>query len=154
MEALLAAIVMWLAANFDLPASQDWPRVEMVPARELVALRYRDLLPPGARGVGPARSMPADGGRELVAIYRDDTRTVYLSAGWSGETPAEQSILVHEMVHHLQNIGALKYECPQAREKLAYQAQQKWLALAGKSLADEFDMDPMTLLVTTACAPG
>jgi len=32
------------------------------------------------------------------------------------------------MVHDLQNVGGLKYACPQAREKPVYQAQDKWLA--------------------------
>ena len=55
------------------------------------------------------------------------------------------------MVHHLQNVGGLKYECPQAREKPAYRAQSQWLGLFGRNLADEFEIDRMTLLVRTSC---
>jgi len=58
---------------------------------------------------------------------------------------------VHEMVHHLQNIAGLKYECPQAREKLAYVAQNQWLAQSGRNLIDEFKLDALTVLVRTNC---
>src|SRR5712672_1432623 len=37
------------------------------------------------------------------------------------------------------------------REKLAYLAQDRWLALSGHSLADNFELDPFSLLLTTTC---
>jgi hypothetical protein len=86
-----------------------------------------------------------------AALYDDATRTIYLPAGWTGETPAELSVLVHEMVHHLQNVAGLRYECAAARERPAHVAQDRWLALFGRSLVDEFALDSMTLLVRTAC---
>ena len=87
----------------------------------------------------------------MVAVYEDLTATIYLADTWSGRTPAELSILVHEMVHHLQKAGALRYACAGAREKLAYDAQEKWLGLFGLDLATSFDVDPFTLLAMTAC---
>jgi hypothetical protein len=74
-----------------------------------------------------------------------------LQQDWTGETPAEISVLVHEMVHHAQNLGGLEYECPAAREKLAFAVQAQWLSLFGQSLESEFSIDPMTLLVRTSC---
>lgn len=61
------------------------------------------------------------------------------------------SILVHEMVHHLQNMAGLRYECAEAREELAYNAQDTYLALHGLSLSNEFKVDLMTRLVRTKC---
>jgi hypothetical protein len=81
----------------------------------------------------------------------DATQTIYLPEGWSGTTNVEISILVHEMVHHFQNLLGLKYECAQEREKLAYMAQDRWLVRSGRSLASDFDLDPFSLLVTTTC---
>jgi hypothetical protein len=76
---------------------------------------------------------------------------VYLPEGWSGATPAEVSMLVHEMVHHLQNVGNIKYECASAREKPAYLAQDQWLHDFGKNLATEFEVDMFTIVVKSAC---
>jgi uncharacterized protein DUF6647 len=81
----------------------------------------------------------------------DTTKTIFLPATWAGTTPAELSILVHEMVHHLQNVAKLKYDCPAAREKLAYQAQDRWLKRFGQDLEKEFEIDMLMLLVTSAC---
>jgi hypothetical protein len=51
----------------------------------------------------------------------------------------------------LQNVAGLKYDCPQAREKAAYAAQQKWLARSGHDFFVEFETDPMTLMLRTVC---
>jgi len=72
---------------------------------------------------GSASDLPGAG--EVVAVYNDDAQTIYLAKGWTGATPAELSILVHEMVHHLQHVAGMRFACAEAREKLAYEAQQK-----------------------------
>jgi hypothetical protein len=39
------------------------------------------------------------------------------------------------------NMLGLKHECPQEREKLAYEAQDRWLHLFGHSLETDFELD-------------
>jgi hypothetical protein len=90
--------------------------------------------------------------RDIVGVYNDQTRTIFLSNNWAGSTPAELSVLVHEMVHHIQNEAGIKYECPAERERLAYEAQEKWLGLFGRSLQSEFGINGLALLVSTSCA--
>jgi hypothetical protein len=148
MDALLTAVVLWLSANFDLPAIHEHPHVEFVPPATITALRHKDAS--GGQPNSPANSDKA-GQRDVVAVYDDATNTVYLPEGWSGGTPAELSVLVHEMVHHLQNRGKLKFECPREREKLAYEAQERWLELFGHDLLRDFEIDPFTRLVITSC---
>jgi len=145
MNALMTAIVLWLAANFDLPATSEHPRVEFVPPATITALRNKD-----SAGGQPSPAEKA-GQRETVAVYDDATSTIYLPEGWNGNTPAQLSVLVHEMVHHLQNRGKLKFECHRAREKLAYQAQEQWLQLFGHDLERDFEIDPFTRLVISSC---
>jgi len=55
------------------------------------------------------------------------------------------------MVHHLQNVGQLKFECPQAREEIAYKAQNQWLGLFGHDLEQDFQLDGFSILVKTKC---
>lgn len=150
--ALLTSIIDWLAANYDLPASQDLPRVEFTTLMKLVAMRYKGMMPTGWREDAIRDpSVQAAHRREVVAIYNDRTRTIFLPEGWTGVEPVERSVLVHEMVHHLQNLANLKYECPAAREKLAYEAQSDWLKRHGLDLEEEFDLDLFTIFVTSAC---
>jgi hypothetical protein len=150
--ALLTSIINWLAANYDLPASQDLPRVEFTTPMKLVAMRYKARTPTGWREDAIRDpSVQAAHQREVVAIYNDRTRTIFLAEGWNGAEPVERSVLVHEMVHHLQNLANLKYECSAAREKLAYEAQSDWLKLHGLDLEEEFNLDLFTIFVTSAC---
>ena len=147
-EALVDAIKTWLSTQFSLAAIDRQPRIEFVPSSKIAALRINALL-------SIPQSTKADGSEfaqhDTVAIYHDTTQTIYLADDWTGGSPAELSILVHEMVHHVQNMLGLKYECPQAREALAYRAQDQWLGLFGHDLATDFDLDPFSLLVKTKC---
>jgi hypothetical protein len=90
---LVAAISTWISAQFSLPAIEQQPIIKLVPPEEITALRYH--LSTGGS---------AEDNNNTVAIYQDRTQTIYLADDWNGSTPAEQSILVHEMVHHFQNI--------------------------------------------------
>jgi len=148
----MTTVVSWLSTNFDLPESHDYPSIELVSPIEMAAVRYRSLG--GSwQPVSPSNnsSSPPPGASNLAAVYNDANRTIYLSEGWTGVTMAELSILVHEMVHHLQNVAQFKYSCPQAREALAFAAQERWLSLSGRTLESEFGIDKLTLLVRTNC---
>src|SRR5262249_42189543 len=139
-RSLLTRIEAWLSTEFDLPKSGVLPRIELVPPAKMVGLRYHGLLSEGAMSGAQARLV-----RDMVAIYIDSERTIYLADGWTGSSYADRSVLVHEMVHHMQNMAGMKYECAQEREKLAYAAQDRWLALVGRSLEQDFELDGFTL---------
>jgi len=145
-DTLLSSIVTWLSTNFDLKPTATLPNVKNLSAAEMTQRRYRPF-----RGAEGSSVSPTGTGPDTVAIYDRDEATIYLPLDWSGQTPAELSVLVHEMVHHLQHVAQSKFECPQAREQIAYAAQQQWLGLFGSTLEDEFRIDPFTLLVATRC---
>ena len=147
MEALLTAIVVWLSANYSLPVSFDHPRVEFLSATKMTLLLRTDNGSPQQK---PAMVLNQSE-FEIVSLYNTKSKTIFLRDGWTGKTPAELSILVHEMVHHLQNVGQLKFACPQEREELAYKAQDQWLGLFGHDLMHDFDMDAFTILVMPKC---
>ena len=111
-RANLTDIVTWLSANFDLPATREHPRVEFAPPLKIAAMRYKGMLPLAWRedSIRDPATQTA-GLREVVAIYNDTSKTIFLSEGWTGTSPAEMSVLVHEVVHHLQNLAGLKYDC-------------------------------------------
>src|SRR4051794_37266716 len=129
--ALTKLIMSWLSSNFDLPGVADPPRIELALTATMEALRYRGLASgrQTRAAIGQNDAAPPDKGRDVIAIYDDVSKTIYLPQGWSGKTPTEVSLLLHEMVHHLQNIGGLQFECSAAREKTAYTAQEYWLGM-------------------------
>ena len=86
------------------------------------------------------RSRLLGANRSVVALYDLSRQVICLPEGWTGESPAEQSILVHEMVHHLQHRAKIRFNCPEEREKLAYEAQELWLARFGTSLEQSLNL--------------
>src|SRR5262249_50319443 len=123
-SALLTAIVLWISGGFGIPANYEHPSIKLVPAQEVTFLRYRAFTAAQQRDILRQHdSLPAADRREAVAVYDDKNETIYLPDTWKGDTAADLSVLVHEMVHHLQNKNQIKYECAGAREELAYAAQ-------------------------------
>jgi hypothetical protein len=148
-RALLVRIGEWLASNFELPPAAEYPKVGYAETSKIVALRYNGLAVVSSDVTG---SISRTALQQTVAVYVDAEKTIYLPDEWSGRSPAELSVLVHEMVHHMQNLGGVQYECPKQREKLAYAAQDKFLQLFGRDLEGEFEVNPFTVLVRSTCA--
>lgn len=137
MKELLSVIAVWLSVSFGLPHVEDHPSVRTLPPQVLSEIRYGSI--------DVARR------REVLAIYDERQQTIFLSEGWMSHDPGDVSILVHEMVHHLQSKAGLTFPCIAARERLAYEAQARWLDLFGLTLEGEFSIDAMTLKVAAGC---
>ncbi|HEV2898142.1 MAG TPA: DUF6647 family protein [Pseudaminobacter sp.] len=151
-RALLKAIAAWLSSEFDLPSVDEPPAIAFASARRMIGLRYRDVPGDRWRGGSDYAYLDITGERsDVVAVYDDEARTIYLPEGWSGRGPGELSVLVHEMVHHIQNVAGSRFACPEEREKTAFEAQERWLGRFGSDLLTEFGLDPFTLLVRTNC---
>jgi hypothetical protein len=148
----LAEIVKWISENSDMPAIYESPHVSLVPPAQLAHMRYGVLLNGAGGKENGDHAAQTTNQREVIALYNNATKTIYLADNWSGANAKELSVLVHEMVHHLQNIGKVQYACPEAREKPAYLAQDKWLQRHGLSLEKEFDIDKFTLVMNSVCA--
>ena len=153
-RAALDKVAHWVSENAGLPYSEEMPRIEFVSPAQLYRLRYKAMLPQQSRSqiIGGEHSTPIPPPqREVVAVYEDATGTIYLADGWTGESAVEQSVLVHEMVHHLQSRAGMKFDCGGAREKPAYLAQAKWLEEHGLNLEDELQVDMFTIVAMSAC---
>ena len=147
MEELLTLVTLWIAANFDLPEAEVHPEIVTVPAASLAEVRAEFAREPGSSPPLAEETVPP----EVFAFYHAGSRTIYVSDWWQADTAANLSVLVHEMVHHLQSEAGLDYQCPGQREKAAYDAQERWLSQFGTSIAKEFGIDPVTRLARTVC---
>jgi len=153
MQELLTVIASWLVITFGLPASDEFPRVVFASPAKMAEVRYDRLEAAASASAGVESGQPVapDSFQDVHAMYDEQGGTIYLPAAWAVDSPADVSVLVHELVHYLQHSGETKFACPQARERLAYQAQARWLELFGTSLSDEFGIDATTILVRTTC---
>jgi hypothetical protein len=132
-----ASLMGWVSSNFGIGADGSAVRIERASSTRLAAVPYGGIQQR----------------RHVLGVYDDATRTVFLPEEWTGGSPEEQSVLVHQLVHHLQNLAGLTFQCAEEREKLAYAAQERWLGLFGRNLADAFGIDATTMLLSTECVP-
>ena len=139
--ALLRAIIVWLSQQELAPTTSQLPRVAFATSEEMAELRYPSSNAAQLR----------EAGVEVVSLYDTADNMILLPEGWTGSSPAELSILVHELANHLQAGTTRHYGCPEEREAPAYAAHEKWLELFGTNLAEQFGIDGLTLLVRTHC---
>ena len=72
------------------------------------------------------------------ALYKKVDQTVCLSTTWSPGDLRDRSYLIHELVHHLQNLNEVEGACEGAREMQAYKLQFDWLGEQGIRDPQEF----------------
>jgi hypothetical protein len=133
---VLTSMVTWVSNVLDIPAIYDLPNVERTPRIKLAAVLHNSHFVSQ---------------ETILSNYDGAKQSIYLPDDWRGNTPAGTSILIHEMAHHLQQVARAHYDCSQWEEKLAYVAQQQWLAPYGRNLEKDFGIDPLTYLLTTEC---
>ena len=127
-----STIMHWVSGYLRISGHYDLPCIEFVKTDSIAALRSRN----------------SHSKRQDMGAYGDTVNTIYLPEGWTGKTPAEVSILVHQMVYHVQNLAGRKYECLWERERLAYTAQERWLRLHDSNLWDTFAIDRTIFLLS------
>ena len=150
--ALVRSVADWISNVFGLPEMRTLPTTRRFQAGKFALLPSKSVL--SDRLSDTVVFDYQQSGRKVVAHYDDATKMIFLSDGWKGSTPAEMSVLVHAMVHHFQNVsGRTNYDCPEERKALPYEAQERWLGLYGRSLREDFKIEPATLMLITQCMP-
>ncbi len=82
---------------------------------------------------------------ERIAAYYHGT--IFISDEyWHPGDIADESVLVHELVHYAQDVGGESYACANQREEEAYRMQNLYLLEHGeKKFLDKSDMDRLAV---------
>ena len=131
MEFLLATLIEWLALNASMEIATP-PEVVIMSSKELDK-KY---------------------GAPVHALYAHHEGTIYLSSHVNLETTQGKSVLLHELVHHYQNVsGAMDgYNCAQESEKLAYETQRDYLKAKNARLLPE--LNAFNIVMRSLCGSG
>jgi hypothetical protein len=135
-KALIVALLTWISSQIGCEPPPA-PEIRLAPHDQLVTMAYGSPPPAGA---------------SVTALYDGRSKTVYLEDSWRLDSLANRATLVHELVHHVQELAAIRYPCLAARERLAYQLQAKWLKEQG--IADPYaflQIDEFTIAVLSLC---
>jgi Domain of unknown function (DUF6647) len=128
MDAMIMVLIGWIAAHSNLAAARP-PQIKFVPKHEMEERYY------GAKH----RQQFS----HLQAFYLPDKMTIYLPNTWHADDLRDRSVLLHELVHHLQKTNHFKTSCPAVWERQAYELQFDWLRERGIK-------DPYALINTNA----
>jgi hypothetical protein len=136
MDLLVSVLTGWIALQTGLSAVEP-PRIEFVTPSTM-----------SERAFGPGiAASPL-----LRALYSQPAATVYLRKGWDASNLRDRSELLHELIHHFQNLHHLKYGCGAEREKLAYELQLKWLREQGVADPYEFlEINAFFVIMASVC---
>lgn len=134
-KALLLSLMIWVAQQTGLPLPKEIPELNLVTEQELCT-EY---------GAGKEEC------EKIRAIYFDGI--IMARTSLDPTALSDMSLLVHELVHYLQEVNGVEYSCMGASEPLAYKTQVRWLLEAGVKNPWEFiDSSEFTVMTYAMCA--
>ena len=122
MYVFIASALVWVSAQFGHDGSLPAPTVQW--ASEAQMIRVAGATDPDAR------EWIREHGLRLGGLYIPDADKIYLLEGLDMDDPRHRSVLVHEIVHYVQDqLGVTG--TPQQLEAQAYALQERWLQEQG-----------------------
>ena len=86
----------------------------------------------------------------ILALYNKETKTVILRKDWNAKSIKNRSILVHELVHHMQNEEEFK-GCKGIMEEEAYDVQNAWLKQYKMNIFDTLGLGKLYYSIIISC---
>lgn len=88
-----------------------------------------------------------------MGLYDHEKKIVYLNPTLKKQDkPVHDSVLLHELVHHMQFHNGIKFRCLGELEEKAYNLQDKWLQKQGrKSVFEELEISPLFFYLIIQC---
>jgi hypothetical protein len=80
-QALLTTIQIWLSTQFGLPVAQSQPRIELIPAAKIAAMRYRGLNPDSATHAAPGADVRGPEANVVASIPTPPARSIWRMNG-------------------------------------------------------------------------
>ena len=141
MKEILLSLLMWINQNSGFVYDgQPLPAVKQISNTQLAHIMFEGNVPAGYDEYG------------LVALYQNIEETIYISDTVDLDSDYGKSVLVHELVHHLQFKAGVHKDvfCLKSLERDAYELQNSYLV----SLNYAAPFDKMNILFKSLCDNG
>lgn len=131
----VAPFIDWIVAKTGW-AEHEAPPIRFVPYAELVRIFTG----------GTSTDYHVEG------LYSDEDHSIYLPEGWRGDDLHDRSVLLHELVHHLQYLNKVKVTCASEYDWQALELQVAWLREQGvEDPLDLLGISPLYILMLRQC---
>ena len=150
MKEIITALMLWISNQTGWPIP-DHPNITYIQnGKEFFLLSHDcDKKPDQKICIG------YDGDESnILALYNHLTKTIYLNKEFWWASVRDQSILLHELVHHMQYSRDSEFyrkQCKGDIEKEAYDLQEIWLKERGRTLYDTIELGPLFRYILTRC---
>ena len=135
MKELILSLFLFIAAETNYNTDLPYPEIVFLPKSELVEMYVGD---------SQKDYTPTD----LWAFYNLESKKIFLRDTWDLHNPWNKSILLHELIHYVQDMNGVKFPCTQAMEKESWPLQQKYLR---QYHGIEWDYDALWFLMISTC---
>ena len=133
MKEILTALMIWIGANSTLDTNHDIPVVMFLTQEQMDHLYYGEH----------EHEMDS-----LHGLYDIEDDVIILRDTWDRRKPWDLGVLLHEMVHYLQDQNGIQFQCLAHMEREAWPLQQKYLS---EVHGVEWDYDRLWHLVISSC---
>ena len=150
MKEIITALMLWISTQTGWPIP-DHPNITYIQnGKEFFLLSHDCDKKPDQK-----ICLDYDGDESnILALYNHLTKTIYLNKDFWIASVKVQSILLHELVHHMQYYRDYKgysMMCKGLIEKEAYDLQEEWLEKRGLTLEDTIQLGALFRHVITQC---
>jgi hypothetical protein len=135
MKEIIMALLIWIGANTDYNTDIPDPVVLFLTQDKMEKVYYG----------GETHS-----GTTLHGFYDTKLNLIVMPDTWDRNDPWNISILLHELIHYVQDMNEIEYRCMAEMEKDAWPLQKKYLK---EEHNFDWEYDKLWHLLISAC-PG
>jgi hypothetical protein len=133
MKEIIMALMIWIGANTNYNVDVLEPKILFVTQDQLEQAYYG-----GEKYEGVT----------LHGFYDTKLNLIILPDTWDRTDSWNQSVLLHEMIHYLQDVNQIKYPCIEEMEKDTWPLQKQYLK---EQHNFDWDYDKLWHLLISSC---
>ena len=111
MKEILVALLLWIGSNSDYNTDVPFPTILFMEQEKMEQMFYQGIKKHG----------------ELHGFYHTEKNFIVLPDTWDRRKPWDLSVLLHELIHYVQDTNNIEFKCNMEMERLSWPLQQKYL---------------------------
>ena len=158
LKIFITAFMLWISSETGWPIPEH-PNIIYLTEHEIRAYAYgcdEDPVPKLTKELCDAREFWDLDNKGPLALYNHEKQVIVLNKKFDISTIHDQSVLMHELVHHMQNHIGVNLEtvaCKGELEKEAYELQNQWLKEKyNTNVFDVIGINELFLMILTSCS--
>ena len=149
---ILVSMMIWINSITGLPIPDSLPTVTYTDGYTMKRLLYGCDLNPEKYPKECDKSN-TDEEKNAIGLYDQHNKIIYLNSYMNRyDNIVQNSVVVHELVHHMQFAANIPYRCFGELEKVAYETQDAYLIENGREdMFAELNLSPLYLMMLFSC---